>query len=184
MKIEFQMQKRILLAGLAILIGADAILGFYAMQSSTRFSRNELAAQKAQIKILKADIKRARAIQQSMPQTKADCERFENSLYPRTGGDSAVSNELTELAKNSGVQVASLTFHPKEIPARNVVELELDATVNGNYKAVVQFLNGLQRSKNLYIVDSLALASEPTGQQVAGPLRVAVQLRSYYKNAA
>lgn len=184
MKIEFQMQKRIMLGGLAILIGADAILGFYAMQSSTRFSRNELAAQKAQIKILKADIKRARAIQQSVPQTKADCERFENSLYPHSGGDSAVNNELTEVAKNSGVQVASLTFHPKDIPARNMVELGLDVTVNGSYKAVVQFLNGLQRSKNIYIIDSLALAPEQTGQQVAGALRVAVQLRSYYKNAA
>lgn len=184
MKIEFPWKKRITLAGLAILIGADAILGFYAMQSSTRFSRNELAAQKAQIKILKADIKRARGIQQSMPQTKADCERFENSLYSISAGDSAVTNELTEVAKNSGLQVASLTFHRKEIPGRNMVELELDATVNGNYKAVVQFLNGLQRSKNIYIIDALALASEPTGQKVAGGLRVAVQLRSYFKNAA
>jgi len=184
MKIGFQWRKKITLAALAILIGADATLAFFAMQSTRGLSRNELAAQKAQIKILKADIHRAQAIQLSMPQTKADCERFENSLYPSSAGDSAVTNELTEVAKNSGLQVASLTFHRKEIPGRNLVELELDATVNGNYKAVVQFLNGLQRSKNIYIIDTLALASEPTAQQAAGALRVAVQLRSYFKNAA
>ena len=184
MKIGFQWRKKITLAALAILIGADATLAFFAMQSTRGLSRNELTAQKAQIKILKADIHRAQAIRLSMPQTKADCERFENSLYPSSAGDSAVTNELTEVAKNSGLQVA-LTFHHKEIPGRNLVQLELDATVNGNYKAVVQFLNGLQRSKSIYIIDTLALASEPTGQQAAaGALRVAVQLRSYFKNAA
>src|SRR5437588_10023256 len=119
-----------------------------------------------------------------MPQTKADCERFENSLLASNTGYSALTDEMSEVAKHSGLQIASLGFHHKELPGRNIVELELDATVNGNYKSVVQFLNGLQRSKNIYIIDTLALASEPTAQQAAGALRVAVQLRSYFKNAA
>src|SRR5437667_365599 len=59
MKIEFPTQKMIIIAGLAILIAADAILVLYAIESTTRFSRNELAGQKTQIKLLKADIKRA-----------------------------------------------------------------------------------------------------------------------------
>ena len=59
MKIEFPLQKKITLAALAILIGADATLAFFAMQSTRGLSRNELTAQKAQIKILKADIHRA-----------------------------------------------------------------------------------------------------------------------------
>src|SRR5207302_10169782 len=66
MKIEFPLQKKITLAALAILIGADATLAFFAMQSTRGLSRNELTAQKAQIKILKADIQRAQAIRQSM----------------------------------------------------------------------------------------------------------------------
>jgi type IV pilus assembly protein PilO len=184
MKIEFSLQKKIIIAGLAILIVADAALAFYATQSATRFSRNELAAQKTQIKLLKADIKRALTIQQSIPQTKADCERFENSLHPSSAGYSAVTDELMGFAKPAGLQIVSLAFHPKELPGRNMVELGLDATVNGDYKGVVRFLNGLQRSKSLYIIDTLTLASEPTAQAVAGPLRVVLSLRSYFKNAA
>src|SRR6266699_3519560 len=38
MKIEFSSQKKIIIAGLAILIVADAMLALYAMQSATRFS--------------------------------------------------------------------------------------------------------------------------------------------------
>src|SRR5437870_8730703 len=93
MKIEFPTQKMIIIAGLVILIAADAILVLYAIESTTRFSRNELAGQKTQIKLLKADIKRALAIQRSIPQTKADCERFENSLYASSAGYSAVTDE-------------------------------------------------------------------------------------------
>ena len=184
MKIEFPLQKKIIIAGLAVLIVADAGLGFDAMQSATRFSQSELAAQKTQIKLLKADIKRALVIQQSIPQTKADCERFENSLHSSSAGYSAVTDELTGFAKQAGLQLASLAFHPKELPGRNMVELGLDATVNGDYKGVVRFLNGLQRSKSLYIIDTLALASEPTTQGAAGTLRVVLSLRSYFKNAA
>ena len=184
MKIDFSLQRKIILAGLAILIAADAILALDAMQSAKKFSRNELAGEKTQIKLLKADIKRALAIQQSIPQTKADCERFENSLYPGSAGYSAVTDELTEVAKQAGLQTVSVAFHPKELPGRNMVELGLDATVNGDYKGVVRFLNGLQRSKNVYIIDGLTLASEPTAQTVAGPLRVVLSLRSYFKNAA
>jgi type IV pilus assembly protein PilO len=184
MKIEFPTQKKIIIAGLVILIAADAILALYAIESATRFSRNELAGQKTQIKLLKADIKRALAIQRSIPQTKADCERFENSLYASSAGYSAVTDEMTGFAKQAGLQVVSLAFHPKELPGRNVVELGLDATVNGDYKGVVRFLNGLQRSKNFYIIDTLTVAAEPTAQAGAGALRVALSLRSYFKNAA
>ena len=66
---EFPLQKKIIIAGLVIVTVADALLALYAMQSGTRFSRNELAGEKTQIKLLKADIKRALTIEQSIPQT-------------------------------------------------------------------------------------------------------------------
>src|SRR5207237_10922121 len=106
-------------------------------------------------------------------QQPAKSRSSKSAPHTRALGDAAVTNELQEVAKNSGLQVA-LTFHHKEIPGRNLVQLELDATVNGNYKAVVQFLNGLQRSKSIYIIYTLGLASEPTAQPAAaGALRAA-----------
>src|SRR5436309_10727659 len=130
MKIEFPTQKMIIIAGLVILIAADAILVLYAIESTTRFSRNELAGQKTQIKLLKADIKRALAIQRSIPQTKADCERFENSLYASSAGYSAVTDEMTGFAKQAGLQVVSPAFHPNDLPGRHVLQLRLHAPAN------------------------------------------------------
>jgi type IV pilus assembly protein PilO len=181
MKIEFSSERRMVISGLAILIIVDALLAFYSMDS-TRFTKNELAGQKTQLKLLKADVKRALAIQGSMPQTKADCERFENSLPSNGVGYSIITTELSETAKNSGLEIASLGFRPKDLPERNMVEIELDATVSGDYKGVVRFLNSLQRSKNDYIIDNLELAS--TGPSATGALRVALHLRSFFRNAA
>ncbi|HYY72423.1 MAG TPA: hypothetical protein VE778_02410 [Candidatus Bathyarchaeia archaeon] len=178
------MKKTVTLVVLAILFTADVVLAFYATKWATQGPQSELAGQKAQAKLLRADIRRAREIQQSIPQTKADCERFEESLLSSSVGYSAVTAELTEIAKNSGLQAPALGFHSKELPDRGVVEIELDVTVSSDYKGVVRFVNGLQRSKNHYIIDGLTLASEPTARVTSGPLRVALHLKSYFKNAA
>jgi type IV pilus assembly protein PilO len=184
MKIGFSSERIMVVSGLAILIIVDALLALYSLESSTPFPQNELAAQKVQVKLLKADINRALAIQEGMPQTKADCQRFENALPFSSAGYSTITTELSETAKHSGLEVASLGFRPKDLPGRNMLEIELEATVSGDYKGVVRFLNGLQRSKNHYIIDSLALASAPTGQTATGALRVVLHLRSYFRNAA
>jgi hypothetical protein len=183
MRVEFRLEKTVTLVALAILFTADVVLAFYATKWATQVPQSELAGQKAEAKLLKADIRRAREIRQSIPQTKADCERFEESLLSSSVGYSAVTAELTEIAKNSGLQTPSVGFHSKELPDRSMVEIELDVTLNSDYKGVVRFVTGLQRSKNHYIVDSLTLASDP-GQHASGALRVALHLKSYFKNAA
>ena len=186
MNIEFQSQKKIALGVLAALIAADTVLAGYSilMASPGRSPQQELAAQKAQQKLLKADVKRALAIQEEMPKTKTDCEHFESSLLSTSSGYSAVSTELAEVGQNSGLQISSLGFKAKDLPGRNISEIAVEATVTGDYKGVVRFLNGLQRSKNHYVIDSLTLASDQPGAAGSRALRVALHLRSFFKNTA
>ena len=183
MKIDFLLKKNLFLGAIAVLVVADGLLGFYAMRLSGESPQQELAADKNEMKLLRADVNRALAIQKNMPVIKADCERFETSLLRGSSGYSAVSDELAEIAKSSGVQVSSLGFNSKDIPGKNLLEIGLEATVSGDYKGVVRFLNGLQQSKNYYIVDGLTLASGGGGD-APGALRVALHLRSYFTNAS
>ena len=62
-----------------------------------------------------------------------------------------------------------------------MTEVVIDATVTGEYRNVVGFLNGLQRSSNLYQVDSLTLASENANQASANGIKVALHLRTYFR---
>jgi cephalosporin-C deacetylase-like acetyl esterase len=60
----------------------------------------------------------------------------------------------------------------------------IDATVDGDYKNVIEFLNSLQRSSSLYEVDSLTLATEGASQGSAAGIKVALHLKTYFRMAS
>jgi hypothetical protein len=55
--------------------------------------------------------------------------------------------------------------------------VEINAVVEGDYSALVKFINGLERSKNLYLIDSLALTA---GHE--GGARLSLVMRTYFRS--
>jgi hypothetical protein len=187
MKRDAKLQKRLVIGALALLVLADVGLGAYSWQlsSAPHTPRQELILQNKQLEVLRADIKRGESIRQLTPAIQRDCDRFEQSLLPVSNGYSSVSAELDTIAKKAGAQIEGRGFKQKEIPKRGVEEVNIDLILNGEYTAVVRFLNGLQRSKNLYEVDGLALASDTTQNQGAnGPIKVTVHMKTYFRVTA
>jgi Tfp pilus assembly protein PilO len=134
--------------------------------------------------LLKADIKRAQDIRDRIPAIQKNFDQFENSLFPASAGYSKVRSELGDIARKSGIHLEDLSFRQSEIPNRGMTQLIVDATVAGDYKSVIKFLNGVQRSPNLYEVDALALATESTNQGPAATIKVSVHLKTYFRTAA
>ena len=89
---------------------------------------------------------------------------------------SSIAAELGDVSKKAGIQLTGIVFHDKEVTGRNITERLMDATISGTYENVVKFLNGLQKSPNFYVVDSLELASEANTPNV---LRVTMHLRTF-----
>jgi Tfp pilus assembly protein PilO len=185
MKRDVKLQKRLVIGALALLVLADVALAAYSwkLSSAPHTPQQELALQNQQLEVLKADIKRGESIRQLTPAIQRDCDRFEQSLLPVGSGYSSVSAELDGIAKKAGAQIEGRGFKQKEIPKRGLEEVAIDLTVNGDYTAVVHFLNGLQRSKNLYLVDGLALASDTQNQSANGPIKVSVHMKTYFRVA-
>jgi Tfp pilus assembly protein PilO len=185
MKREATFQKRTIIGLLVLLVLADVALAAYSWQLrlAPRTPQQELALQTKQLEILRADIKRGEAIRQLTPAIQRDCERFEQSLLPMSSGYSSVSAELDTIAKKAGTQIENSDFRQKEIPNRGMQEVSVDLTLNGEYTSVVRFLNGLQRSQNLYEVDGLALASDTQNQGANTPIRVTVHMKTYFRAA-
>jgi len=186
MKFSFKVQKHTALVVLALVLVADLALFVYSVQMSTatKSPQQELIEQRAQLKILKADVKRARDIQADMPSIKADCERFEKSLVQSSQGYSAISAELTDQARQTDVILDSVGFKPKQLAGHGITEVEVEATVTGEYRSVVRFLNALQRSNNYYVLQGLSLASGQPSRGATGNLRVALHVKSYFKNVS
>jgi Tfp pilus assembly protein PilO len=134
--------------------------------------------------LLKADIKRAQDIRDRIPAIQKNFDQIENSLFPASAGYSKVRSELGDIGRKSGIQLEDLSFRPSKIPSRGMTQVMVDATVVGDYKSVMLFLNGVQRSPNLYEVDALALATENANQGASGAIKVTVHLKTYFRTAA
>jgi len=183
MRRDFTLRKRTILGGVILLVLADVALATYSwrLSSAPHAPQQQLAMETKQHNVLKADIKRAQDIRENIPAIQKDCDHFEQSLFPAGSGYSSVRSELGATSKKNGIQLEDLSFRETKIANRGMTEVVIDATVNGDYVSVIGFLNGLQRSTNLYQVDSLTLASENANQASANVIKVALHLRTYFR---
>ena len=184
---NFAFQKRLVIAGLAVLLLVDAAFAYYStkLSGSRRNPQEVLTAEKTQVELLRADVKRASEIQKKIPDYVKAFDKYEGDLPLASNGNSVISEELSSVAKTTHVLLEDQRFHQKDVPGRDLQEIELDATVSGDYPSIVRFLNSLQRSKNTYIVDSLGLESESTSQGTASAapagLKVNLHLRTFFR---
>ena len=181
MRRDFTVRKRAILGSVILLVLTDVALAAYSWQlSAPHAPQQQLAMETRQHSLLKADIKRAQDIRENIPAIQKDCDQFEESLFPASAGYSSVRSELGATAKKNGIQLEDLTFKETKIANRGMTEVVLDATVSGDYVSMIGFLNGLQRSANLYQVDSLTLASE-NANQASNVIKVVLHVRTYFR---
>jgi Tfp pilus assembly protein PilO len=183
---DFTLQKRVILVVLGLLLAADLGLAVYSwrLASSPHTPQAEFDEQNTKLGVLRGDIKSAQSIKDNMPLTRSDCEKFEKSLPVTSASSSAIASEFDDIAKKSNLKIDTLTSHPKEIADRGITEFSIEATVTGDYGSVVRFVNGLQRSQRFYVLDGLTLATDAQNQAAQGPIRVALHLRTYFRDAA
>ncbi len=129
-------------------------------------------------KLLAADVDRAWSIRRRLPdiQREAD-EFFAKELREASTGYSAIVADLGGVAQQAGLQTDSITFKQRDVPNRGVIEVEVAAVVDGSYPSLITFINGLERSSNFYVLDSLSLASS-----AGGNLKLNLQLRTYFRS--
>jgi Type II secretion system (T2SS), protein M subtype b len=186
---DFKVQKNLILVGLALVFLVDGALAYHNATAAAREENPDqaLKLQALQLGLLKADVERAAKIKSHMPEVQKYFDQFETTLPPVGKGYSVISQEFDDVSKDAHVQLQDLKFRQQDVKGRNVDEVEIQATLSGDYTGIVKFLNRLQRSKNTYIVDSLGLDSEtgpgPSGPVPPGSVRVSLHLRSYFRKA-
>ena len=185
MQHDFTFRRRAIIGGVVLLVLADVALAAYSwrLSSSPHTPQKQFEAQELQRKMLQGDIDRAQKIRNDMPNTRKDCDQFEKALPAASSGYSSVTSELGGIAKKTGTQIESLAFKQSAIENRGTTEVVVDASVSGDYKSIIQFLNGVQRSSN-FEVDALTLATENTNQGSSGILKVSLQIKTYFRTAS
>jgi type II secretion system (T2SS) protein M len=102
-------------------------------------------------------------------------EHFYGGRVP--GADSAILAELGSLEQKSNVRLSRVqtAFAPA---LRDVTEVRMDASVSGDYTAVMKFINSVERDKMFFVIDGLTL----TGQQ-GGLVNLRLKVTTYLRGA-
>ncbi|HXM16498.1 MAG TPA: type 4a pilus biogenesis protein PilO [Candidatus Eremiobacteraceae bacterium] len=181
MRHDFKLERRLIIFGLVLLVAADVALAVYGWNlSAGRQPQEELAILTRNRDLLRADITRAQEIRKKIPAIKDDCDKFEDSLYPASKGYSSVSAELDSIAGKSGLSLESTGFREADVKGRELQQVEIEAVVTGSYSQVVHFLNGLQRSPNVYAVEALEARAD-SAQATNGRVRFSMHIKTYFR---
>jgi Tfp pilus assembly protein PilO len=172
--------KKLILCALGVLLIADLALVFVLWQS-TREGVESMRAQRTRLqneaKLLKADVARGDAIRASLPKVGKDCDAFYHDAFLDAGvGYSAIEEDLGSIATKAGLKTSSVTFSQKEVKDRGVTLVTVLDSVDGDYPAIIQFINGLERSKYFYLLNDLHLDTA-----TAGAIRLHLELRTYFR---
>ena len=57
------------------------------------------------------------------------------------------------------MKTSGFSFKQKDVKDRGVTEISIGTSVDAQYPAVIEFINGLERSKYFYLLDELQLTS-------------------------
>jgi Tfp pilus assembly protein PilO len=160
----------ILLLALAVALAIRLGLDWSAVDSH---STEVLADKQIQLKALELQTAPLRGLDQRVEKTREQLDDFYQRRIPPNY--SSIEARIMELYVGSGVRLTRVQY-TQGAPGFALTEISLDASISGNYPAIMRFINGLERDPMFFIIRSMSL----TGQQgglVNLRLRVSTWLR-------
>jgi type IV pilus assembly protein PilO len=117
-------------------------------------------------------------LDEKLAQATKDADKFYKERLPIANSD--VVGELGALAKKQGVKLtrANYAYAPVlEGTAAELTEEKMDASLSGDYRPLVLFVNALERDKMFFLLTGVTLTGQQSGT-VGLRLRLTTYLRS------
>ena len=124
-----------------------------------------LAAQASQMKAAEIAARPLRGLDQKLAVSENDQAQFYQDRLPTAY--STVVGQLGDLAKKNNVRLTRVQY--TESPGLNdspdyaLTQISMDATLSGDYRPLVTFLNGLERNKSFFLISGVTLSGQQTG---------------------
>ncbi len=168
-------------------VGVLAILNLYllahiafAWNATGKADAAALVRQNAQLQEAQRAAEPLRGLDAKLAQATADADSFYKRRLPYEG--SQIDAELGALARRQSVKLTrvALVYDPvlPNTPGA-LTEVRMDATLSGDYRPLMLFLNSLERDRLFFLISGVTL----TGQQ-SGTVNLRVKLTSYIRPTA
>ena len=169
--------------GVALLLGLNTFLlvrlGLLWHEAGTH-DADAIARQRIALKAAQTAAEPLRGADAKVAQSTTEADRFYRERLPLV--QSQVVAELGELAKRNNVRMTRVTYTPVVVlagTANELTEQKIDASLSGDYRPLVQFINALERDKMFFAIDGVTL----TGQQT-GLVNLRLRLTTYLRGGA
>lgn len=145
--------------------------------ASGNYSADAMAQQRAAKQRAEIAAEPLRGLDAKLTRATAEADRFYADRLPNS--DSEVTGELGTLTKKAGVRLAGANYIHATVlqgSAGELVELNIDARLSGDYRPLVLLLNSLERDKMFFVIKGVTL----TGQQ-SGTVNLRLRLTTYLR---
>ena len=164
--------KTAIIAMVAVDVAAIAVM-LSPLVGSTASRKQELSQLWLTLQAKTHQVEPLRGLDQKIPQARQQIDQFYQERFP--SHDSEVAESLGSLAKENGVKIDGAKYEWGDPDPVGLRRVEIEATVEGNYQALAKFLNGLERDKVFFIVNSIGLATQN------GPVVLQMKLETYQR---
>jgi hypothetical protein len=136
------------------------------------------AVEQAHSQMVAAELaaKPLRGLDKKLENSTTDADKFYQQRLPYAYSE--VLSELGILTKRSGVHLTRVQYVQNGVLSGQdaLTELRMDASVSGDYRSIVQFINDTERDKVFFVIYGINLTGQQTGQ-VNLRLRLTTYLR-------
>jgi type IV pilus assembly protein PilO len=164
------------IAGCAVLLIVAVVLAVRLGMDWVALNNNSndvLAGKQLQLRALEIQTAPLHGLDQRVEKTRDQIDVFYKRRIPFDY--SVISSRIGELAVSSGVRLSRVQYAQGK-PGSALTEISMDAGISGDYRAIMHFINSLERDQIFFIIRGMSL----TGQQgglVNLRLRVSTWLR-------
>lgn len=149
----------------------------YAWQAASRRGADELAQQTVAMRTAELQAKPLQGIDGKLVAASAEADQFYARRLPFAY--SQVAGELGALAKRQGARLTRVQYSQAaqmDGQAGALTEVRMDASLSGDYRPLVLFVNSLERDRMFFTIRAVAL----TGQQ-SGTVGLRLGLTTYLR---
>lgn len=180
-KFSLQTPADIARAVIGALVALNLVAAYFVMRppgGSPDELRTEVRELTAQLHKKKATLDRTRAYVSKIQAGRQEGDQFLAQYFLPSGkAYSMILAELIELAKEAQMKPKESTYAMEPIEGSDTLStLTISQNLEGTYSQLIHFINALDKSPRLLIVESLQATP-----QSAGPLNVVLKLQTYVR---
>lgn len=167
-------------AGAGALLLLNVVLGvavFSAWRAASGQTAESVAAETAALHGAEERAKPLEGLDAKLQDATTDADNFYRMRLPYAY--SQVAGELGALAKREGVKLNGVQYSQAPVldaTAGVLTEVRMDASLSGDYRPLVLFVNSLERDRMFFVIGAVAL----TGQQ-SGTVGLRMRLTTYLR---